>query len=441
MEPSEPFPLALIVSVKIIFQTNDLFILISILTTCTLLLIKAILTGVRIAYFSLKPDQIKKIEQQKDYRSKLIIKHLKNPKKTLATLIFTNTFISICFIVAMGIFLNLIFDFTKFPITGFLIQISIIATLYLLFGNIGPKTLANNKPERFSKRSAILVNIFDKLFHPFCMLLIKHTSIIDQELATVKQHISLDDLSHALNLTKNQITEDENILKGIVKFGNIDAKEIMKSRVDFFAIEDTTLFKDLLTNAIESGHSRIPIYTETIDNIKGILFIKDLLPHIEKDNTFKWQSLIRTPHLVPENKKINVLLQEFQTNKIHMAIVIDEYGGTSGIVTLEDVIEEIVGDIVDESDEEDEIIYSTIDKNTYLFEGKTLLNDFIKIVDIEDDLFDDVKGDADTIAGLILELTGEIPEKNKKIDFKNLTFTIESVDKRRIKQIKVTLNS
>lgn len=440
MEPAEPFPLALIVNVKIIFQTNDLFITICILCTCILLLISALLTSAKEAYFSLKPDQVKKIEQQPNYRNKLLLKHLKNPKETLATLIFANAFINICFIIAMGIILDLLFDFTKIPIIGFISQLSIISFILLVFGEITPKVLAKNKPESFAKRSSIIVNIFDKLFHPFSMILINYTTIIDQNLANVKQHISIDDLSLALNLTKNQITEDENILKGIVKFGNIDAKEIMKSRVDFFAIEDTTLFKDLLTNVIESGHSRIPIYTETIDNIKGILFIKDLLPHIEKDNTFKWQSLIRTPHLVPENKKINDLLQEFQANKIHMAIVIDEYGGTSGIVTLEDVIEEIVGDITDESDE-DEISFSKINEYTYLFEGKTLLNDFIKIVDIEDDLFDDVKGDADTIAGLILELTGEIPEKNKKIDFKNLTFTIESVDKRRIKQIKVALNS
>ena len=439
MEPAEPFPLALIVNAKTIFQTNNLFIIICVLCTCILLIISALLTSAKASYFSLKPDQIKKIEQQTNYRNKLLIKHLSNPKKTLATLTFTNAFINICFIVAMGVILGLLFDFTKIPIIGFISQLSIISIILLVFGEIAPKVLAKNKPESFAKRSAVIVNIFDKLFHPFSRILINQTTIIDQKLANVKQHISIDDLSQALNLTKNQITEDENILKGIVKFGNIDAKEIMKSRVDFFAIEDTTLFKDLLANVIESGHSRIPVYTETIDNIKGILFIKDLLPHIEKDNTFKWQSLIRTPHLVPENKKINDLLQEFQANKIHMAIVIDEYGGTSGIVTLEDVIEEIVGDITDESDE-DEINFSKINENTYLFEGKTLLNDFLKIVNIEDDLFDDVKGDADTIAGLILELTGEIPEKNKKIDFKNLTFTIESVDKRRIKQIKVTLN-
>jgi gliding motility-associated protein GldE len=269
--------------------------------------------------------------------------------------------------------------------------------------------------------------------------MVKTSTLIGKKLAHIKQNITIDDLSQALNLTTHQITEDENILKGIVKFGNISAREIMRSRVDVVAVDVNYKFKELLDFIIESGHSRIPIYSETLDNVKGILFIKDLLPHIDKGDDFEWQSLLRQSYFVPENKKINDLLKEFQENKIHMAIVIDEYGGTSGIVTLEDVIEEIVGEITDESDEEDEIIYSQINSSTYIFEGKTLLNDFLKIVDIEDDYFDKLMGEADTIAGIVLELTGEIPVRNTKIDYKNLTFTIESVDKRRIKQIKVTI--
>lgn len=439
MESAEPFPLAIIVNTGIIIQTIDLFATISIIVSFSLLIISAMISGAETAYFSLKSEQVKEIEKQSDFRSRLIIRHLKKSKKTLATLTITNGFINICFIISMGIMLNLVFDFTKLPITGFIIQISIIAFILLLFGYFLPKFYAKNKAEKFVRRTAILIIFFDRLFHPFSMLMINTTTIIGRKLSSLKQNITIDDLSQALNLTSHQITEDENILKGIVKFGNIDAKEIMKSRVDVYSIETETLFKDLLTFIIKSGHSRIPVYTETFDNVKGILFIKDLLPHFEKGNDFKWQSLIRPPYFVPENKKINDLLQEFQTNKNHMAIVIDEYGGTSGIVTLEDVLEEIVGEISDESDE-DEISYSKIDEKTYIFEGKTLLNDILKIVDIDDDLFDDVKGDADTIAGIILELTGEIPAENKKIDFKNLTFTIESVDKRRIKQIKVRIN-
>ncbi|MCK5171700.1 MAG: gliding motility-associated protein GldE [Bacteroidales bacterium] len=424
---------------KIIIQTIDLYTIISIIASLFLLIISALISGAETAYFSLSSDQEKEIEKQSDFRSRLIIRHLKNPKKILATLTIANGFINVCFIVVMGIMLNLAFDFTKLPSIGFIIQITIIAFILLLFGEILPKFYAKNKANKFVRRTAIPIIIFDKLFHPFSMLMINTTSIIEKKLANIKQNITIDDLSQALNLTTHQITEDENILKGIVKFGNIDVKEIMKSRVDIYTVEIETQFKNLLALIIESGHSRIPVYSETFDNIKGILFIKDLLPHFEKDNNFKWQSLIRAPYFVPENKKINDLLQEFQANKIHMAIVIDEYGGTSGIVTLEDVLEEIVGEITDESDE-DENFYSQINENMYVFEGKTLLNDFLKIVDIDDDLFEDVKGDADTIAGIILELTGEIPAKNKKIDYKNLTFTIESVDKRRIKQIKVTIN-
>jgi len=438
LEPSEPFPEVLLQVTNIVIQA-DLNTIISIIISLIFLLLSALVSGAETAYFSLRSEQLKDIKKHSDFRSRLIIRHLKKPKKFLATITIANGFINICFIIAMGVMLNWAFDFTKLPSLGFIIQIAIIAFVLLIFGEVLPKFYAKNKAKKFVRRTAILIIILDKIFHPFSMFMLNTTPIIGKKLANIKQNITIDDLSQALNLTTHQITEDENILKGIVKFGNIDAKEIMKSRVDIYAVDIETLFKDLLEFIIESGHSRIPVYSETFDNIKGILFIKDLLPHFEKDNHFKWQSLIRPPYFVPENKKINDLLQEFQANKIHMAIVIDEYGGTSGIVTLEDILEEIVGEITDESDE-DEIIYSQVDESTYVFEGKTLLNDFIKIVDIEDDFFDDVKGDADTIAGIILELTGEIPGRNKKIEHKNLTFTIESVDKRRIKQIKVKIN-
>lgn len=397
------------------------------------------MSGAETAYFTLRTDHIKEINKNNDLRNRLIIKNLKSPKKLLATITIANGFMNVCFIILMGIILNAIFNFKAVPALGFIIQIAIIAFLLLLFGETFPKYYAKKSPKKFARITALPITILDKLFHPVSMLIINTTTVIAKKLAKIKQNITIDDLSQALNLTTHQITEDENILKGIVKFGNIDAKEIMKSRVDVVAVEINTNFKELLSIIIDSGHSRIPVYEDTFDNVKGVLYIKDLLPHISETENFKWQSLIRPPYFVPENKKINDLLKEFQTNKIHMAIVIDEYGGTNGIVTLEDILEEIVGEITDESDE-DEVIYSQINENTYLFEGKTLLNDFFKIVDFEDDFFDDVKGDADTIAGIILEITGEIPQKNKVIKYKNLTFTIESVDKRRIKQVKVTIN-
>lgn len=438
METSEPFPLILN-SVQIAVLSIDLKVIIGLVTALILIILSAFFSGAESAYFSLRSDQLKEIEKRTDFRSKLIIKFIKKPKRFLATLTIANGVVNVSFIVLMGILISNVFDFSKVPSLGFIIKIAVIGFFLLLFGEIFPKFYAKNRAKKFTRLTAIPILLFEKLLYPFSTLMINTSSLIGKKLAHIKQNITIDDLSQALNLTTHQITEDENILKGIVKFGNIDAKEIMKSRVDVFAIEINTSFKELLSAVIESGHSRVPVYSETFDNVKGILFIKDLLPHINENNEFKWQSLLRQAYFVPENKKINDLLKEFQENKIHMAIVIDEYGGSSGIVTLEDVLEEIVGEITDESDE-DELIYSQINESTYLFEGKTLLNDFLKIVDIDDDFFEDIKGDADTIAGVILELTGEIPAKNKKIEYKNLTFTIESVDKRRIKQIKVTIN-
>jgi gliding motility-associated protein GldE len=280
--------------------------------------------------------------------------------------------------------------------------------------------------------------VIHKFFLPFSKFLVNSTSIITKKLLK-RRKITLDELSEALNLSSEEIKEDENILRGIIKFGNIDAKEIMKSRIDVIAVDIHTEFDQLMKIIIDSGHSRIPVYEESFDNVKGILYIKDLLPYLQNNEDFRWQTLIRPPYFVPETKKINGLLKEFQDNKIHIAIVIDEYGGTYGIVTLEDILEEIVGEITDESDT-DEIFYSKINNNTYIFEGKTLLNDFYKILNISDDFFKEIKGDADTIAGIILELKGEIPRKNEIIKFKNLTFKIEFSDKRRIKKVKVVIN-
>lgn len=438
METADPFPLAIIVIAKIAVKNFDFYTSIGIIVSLILLIFSALISGAETAFFSLKSDKLKEIEKNNNFRNKLIIKLLKTPKKLLATFTIANSFMNVCFIITMGVLLNWTFDFTKFPAIAFIIQIAIIGFFIILFGEFLPKLYAKNKPEKFASLSSILIVLFYKLLHPFSLIMVNTSSVIGKKLAQIKQNVTIEDLSEALNLTEHQITEEENILKGIIKFGNINAKEIMKSRIDVIAIDFESKFKELLDFIIKSGHSRIPVYSETFDNIKGILYIKDLLSHIDKTDEFNWQSLIRHPYFVPENKKINDLLKEFQENKIHMAIVIDEYGGTSGIVTLEDVIEEIVGEITDESDEE-ELTYTQIDKNNYLFEGKTLLNDFLKIVDIEDDLFEDLTGDADTIAGVILELTGEIPDKNTQIDYKNITFTIEAVDKRRIKQIKVTI--
>ncbi|HAN17704.1 MAG TPA: hypothetical protein DCQ24_03425 [Bacteroidales bacterium] len=439
METTEPLSLIIITSIHIVYNAINVISTIDILLSLIALFFSALVSGAETAYFSIKSSTLNEIQNKSDFKNKLFISQLQDAKKLLSTLTITKFIFSISFIILQAVLLNQIFNFTENPALGFIIQLTFIGLVYLLFVEYAPRFFAHKYPERFAQFVSIPIAVFEKIFYPFIILLAKNSSIITNKLIKTKHNITIDDLSHALNLSSQQIAEDEDIIKGIMKFGNIDAGEIMRSRVDVVAVDYDLKFKELLQLIIESGHSRYPVYSESFDNVKGILYNKDLLEHFDKDDDFNWQSLIRPPYFIPEYKKINELLKEFQSNKIHMAIVIDEYGGTNGIVTLEDVLEEIVGEITDESDEE-ELSYSKLDENTYLFEGKTLVNDFNKILNIEDDFFDDINGDADTIAGIILDITGEIPEKNKIIKYKNLTFTIEAVDKRRIKQIKVTIN-
>ncbi len=351
-----------------------------------------------------------------------------------------NNLVNVGIVILSSYITNSLVDFAGAKVLGFIVQIVLITFILLLFGEIIPKIYANVNATKFSLRMAPTIYILEKIFYPIVVVMVSSTSFVNKRLSKKKESISMDQLSDALELSATEIPEDEHILKGIVKFGNIDVQEIMRSRIDVFAIDIAITFPDLIKNILEAGYSRIPIFSESFDQIKGILYIKDLLPHIHKKEDFKWQSLIRPPYFVPESKKINDLLKEFQSSKIHMAIVIDEYGGTSGVVTLEDILEEIVGEITDEFDEE-ESFYSKVNDNTFIFEGKTLLNDFFKVVDKPDDIFDDIKGDADTLAGLILEISGEIPEQNATFKLNDFVFTIQSVDKRRIKKIKVTMNS
>jgi gliding motility-associated protein GldE len=328
-------------------------------------------------------------------------------------------------------------DFENSPALEFFIQAVIIAFIILLFGEILPKIYANRNPLPLAYFLIYFVFACEKLFYPVASLLIYSTSFVKKKLSIKKQNLSFDDLSDAIELASDDIAEEKTILESIINFGNIDAREVMTSRINISAIDIKTTLPQLIPLVVDWGYSRIPVYEDNIDNIKGILYIKDLLPHLDKTGRFKWQSLIRPPYWVPENKKIDDLLREFQSKKFHMAIVVDEYGGTGGIITMEDIIEEIVGDIMDESDEEDEINYQKIDENNYVFDGKVLLKDFIKITGIPENIFDNTKGDADTLAGLILEKKGEIPVVKSKIQFKDILFIIESADRRRIKQIRV----
>jgi gliding motility-associated protein GldE len=327
------------------------------------------------------------------------------------------------------------------PVLEFIIQAVVITFFLLLFGEILPKVYANHYALAFARLMALPLQTLEKIFRPINSILIHSSSLVNKRLHKHHKNISMDEISQALELTSDhELSDEKDILEGIVKFGNKNVEEIMKPRVDVVSLDIKTGFSQVLDVINESGYSRIPVFIESFDNISGILYIKDLLPHSHKGNVFKWQTLIRPPFYVPETKKISSLLEEFQKNKVHMAIVVDEYGGTSGIVTLEDILEEIVGDIADEFDD-DEDFFTRVDEKTFLFDGKILLGDFYKIVECDDTVFNEVKGDADTLAGLILELKGEIPGPQEKLSCKQFDFTIEAVDNRRIKQIKVEINN
>ncbi|MBA7480367.1 hypothetical protein ES707_15819 [subsurface metagenome] len=403
-----------------------------------LLVGSALISGSEVAYFSLSPTDKQNLEDRGTRNSRAVLELIKKPVRLLGTILITNNFINVGIVIISSFVMNRLIDFGTSKTLQFLAQVVVVTFILLLFGEILPKLYANLYASRFAQFMAYPLKFFEKLFYPISSMLIYSTSMVNRRLARKKQNISMDDLSEALELTSEDISEEKNILEGIIKFGNIDVKEIMKARIDVVSADIKTNLHELISIAIDSGYSRIPIYDKTFDNVKGILYIKDLLPHIQKSKNFKWQSLIRPLYYVPENKKIDDLLNEFQTKKIHMAIVVDEYGGTSGIITLEDIIEEIVGEITDESDE-DEVFFEQISGNEYLFDGKILLNDLYKILETEDDIFESVKGDADTLAGLILELKGDFPDRGEKTSFRNFEFIIEAVDKRRIKQIRLII--
>jgi gliding motility-associated protein GldE len=399
-----------------------------------LLFCSALISGSEVAFFSLSPQQINNLESEDQAKNRRLLKLLRKPEQLLATILIGNNFVNVGIVILSSFITNSLVNFSNAPTIGFLVQVVIITFLLLLFGEIIPKVYATQTSVKFSKFMAFPLYYLEKVFRPMSAILIKSTSIVNKRISK-KQNISMGDLSQALELTADEITEEIEILEGIVNFGNINVAEIMKSRVDVVAVDVKTNFGKLQSVIIESGYSRIPVYDSTFDHVRGILYVKDLLPHHHKPVTFRWQSLIRPPYYVPETKKINDLLEEFQTQKNHMAIVVDEYGGTSGIITMEDILEEIIGDITDESDEEKET-FTLEDDGSYIFEGKTMLNDFFKIVEIDSDIFDDIKGDADTLAGLLLEVKGEIPQKKEEFDCKSYQFIVEAVDNRRIKKIR-----
>lgn len=405
-----------------------------------LLMVSAMMSGSEVGFFSLTPSDMEKLQNSETKKDKAILRLLENPKKLLATLLIGNNFVNIGVVILSTFITVELFDFSSNLILGFLIQVIVVSFIILLFGEILPKVYATQHTLSVSKFMVYILSFLQKLFSPLSYLLISSSSLIDKRVVKKGHSVSIDDLSHALDLTADDSrkADEHKMLRGIVKFGDIDVKEIMTSRIDVTAVNKETDFHELLATVLESGYSRIPVYCGTFDKVEGILYIKDLLPHIGKEKDFKWHELLRPAFFIPESKMINDLLEEFQRRKNHLAIVVDEYGGTSGIITLEDIIEEIVGEINDEYDS-DEIVHSRLDKNVYVFEAKTSINDFCKTLTIDPEIFDDAKGDSDTLAGLLLELEGKIPERNDIIQFKNFIFKIEAVDKRRIKRVRVTI--
>jgi putative hemolysin len=407
-----------------------------------LLFCSAVVSASEIAFFSLTPNQLKDIRGGKLGIHLLIRQLLERPKRLLATILISNNFVNVAVVIISAYATNELFDFSDSLLLAFLIQVVVITSLILLMGEILPKVYATQYAMSIVISMARPMNVLLKIFYPLSSILVSSTYIIDRRMTRRKHSLSMSDLSEAIDITSDASTNEENrkMLKSIARFGDIDASEIMKARIDVTALDNEFTFSKVMQVIRESGYSRIPVYKDTFDTITGLLYIKDLLPFTDKGDAFKWQSLLRPAFFVPESKRINDLLSEFQEKKIHLAIVVDEYGGTSGIITLEDIIEEIVGEINDEFDSEsDHIPFKKIDEHTFTFEGKTTLNDFCKIAEVEDDLFDEVKGDADTLAGLVLELAGKIPVVGEIVSYAEYTFCVEAADKRRIKRVKVSL--
>ena len=413
--------------------------IISLLILLVLLATSALISGAEVAFFALKPTDIDELSKQKTRKSNLIESFLQKPKQLLATILIANNFINVGIIILSTYISTSLFNFNGIEWLEFVVQVVVITFLLLLFGEVLPKVYANNNASSFAKFMAIPLLFLTKFLKPISLLLVASTRIIDHRAKNKGHDLSVDDLSNALEITylESNNKDEQKILEGIVKFGNTDVKQIMRSRIDVSSLSEKTPYDTILETIKETGFSRIPIYEESFDNIKGVLYIKDLLPYLNENKDFVWTDLLREVFYVPENKKIDNLLKEFQEKKIHLAIVVDEYGGTSGIVTLEDIIEEIVGDISDEFDDDD-LIYSKLDEYNFVFEGKIALNDFYKIVNINGEEFEEAKGESDSLAGFILEITGNIPDKGAEIKFNNYLFTIEGVNKRRVTRIKTT---
>ena len=416
-------------------------VIVSGVLACLLLVVSGYASGSEIAFFSLTPNDLNELDEEKNSRDRQILQLREDSERTLATILITNNLVNVTIIMLCNYFFVHTVDFGEAYWLQFLMITVLLTFILLLFGEIMPKVFASQHALAFCRFSAGGILRLSKLFQPLSSILMQ-SGILAEKVVQKENHIlSVDDLEQALELTdENELKDEKNMLEGIVRFGDETAKEVMTSRQDVVDLDFSSSFSDVLKCIVENNYSRIPVYQGSIDNIRGILYIKDLLPYLSKPSNFRWQSLVRPPYFVPETKMIDDLLREFQENKVHIAIVVDEFGGTSGIITLEDILEEIVGEINDEYDEEEKN-YTRINANTYVFEGKTSLSDFFKILDLDDETFEEVEGEADSLAGLLLEIKGDFPELHERIDYKNYSFEVTELDGHRISKIKVVIHS
>ena len=417
--------------------------IIGLVVLCLLLMASALISSSETAFFSLKPADIDDLESRTDPKSRMVLKLRESPKMLLATILIGNNFVNVTITLLATYIVSEMFDMANHPVAAFVMEVIVITSLVLIIGEITPKVLAAKRPVKFARFMARPLQVLMVVFSPLSKLLVNSTSFMDKHLEKKKAEISTDDLSTAVDIATEAATplEEKNMLKGIATFTEKEVSSVMKPRIDIVAIEQGMKFRDMLETVIQSGFSRIPVYDESLDKVSGILYIKDLLPYLDAQ-TFAWQTLLRPAFFVPENRKINDLFQDFREKKIHIAIVVDEYGGTSGLITMEDVIEEIVGEINDEFDNvKQEQHYTKIDDSTYLFKAQTSIVDFCKVFNLDEDYFEEQQGEADTLAGLVLEIEGRIPEVGFSFNVEKFNFEITEADSRRIIQIKVKMEN
>ncbi|TVP48666.1 MAG: gliding motility-associated protein GldE [Mongoliibacter sp.] len=434
----DPYP-----SITLLAEINQVsvsYLILNALIFVSLLIFSGLVSGSEVAFFSLSSEDLKNIQDKADTRSSRAISLIESPKNLLSTILILNNMINIGMVTLTTFLAWTLFGFNATGILIIVVQTIGVTFAIVFFGEIVPKVYATKANVEFSLLMAPYIYFFSIILKPLTFLLLSISNVIEQKIERKGYSLSVDELNQALEITTEDTSEEEkDILKGIVNFSTLSVKQVMRSRMDITAVDMDMDFHELMDKINKSGYSRIPVYSETIDNIEGILYIKDLLPHIDHDEDFQWQSLVRKGFFIPENKKVDSLLKDFQQKRVHMAIVVDEYGGTSGLVTLEDLIEEIIGEINDEFDDIEDFFFKAIDAKTFIFEGKVSLNDFCKKLEIDAQIFDDVKGESESLGGLLLELNSNFPKNGSKIKFDIFEFTVMAVDTKRIKKVKVHL--